>query len=377
MTEEVSHRLSVAPMMAVTDRHFRCLFRHLSRRSKLYTEMLVDQTLLHQRDHLWHYLGHGPGEEPLAVQLGGNDPDSLAEAAEMCEQWNFTEINLNCGCPSPKVSGRCFGARLMLDPERVRQIMSCMIRKVSRTPVTVKCRIGVDNNNSYEDLVTFVQAVQSAGVDHIIVHARTCMLNGLSPSANRTIPPLQYDVVHRLAAEFPELTVVINGGITSVGDVNDHLLGRREGGYRGVGGVMVGRAAYNNPWAFRHADSVIFGSQDQGLTRREIVHSYLDCFDTFMEEFVNHRKQLPDGMGKERLSTGLMLKPITFLSSGFKGSRRFRQELNDLVQKTPRLNPDADELRDMVQEALKQLPNTILDEPVGDPPEDPWTGLGT
>ncbi|CAM9122521.1 unnamed protein product [Discosporangium mesarthrocarpum] len=154
----------------------------------------------------------------------------------------------------------------MLDPENVRKITSGMIRRVTRTPVTVKCRIGVDDNDSYEELVKFVVAVRSAGVDHVIVHARKCWLKGLSPAANRTIPPLQYGVVHRLSSEFPELEIVLNGGVTTLGEATDHLLRRGEwGGYGGrVCGVMVGRAAYHNPWEFRHTDSVIFGTPDPG-----------------------------------------------------------------------------------------------------------------
>ncbi|CAN0275944.1 unnamed protein product [Ectocarpus sp. 6 AP-2014] len=368
MDHSNAHRFSVAPMMAVTDRYFRYLFRQLSRRSKLYTEMYVDKTLLHQQDNLHNFLSHRAAEGPLAVQLGGNDPDTLAEAAEMCEQWAFSEINLNCGCPSSKVSDRCFGARLMLDPERVREITYGMIRKVTRTPVTVKCRIGVDDKDSYDELTTFVRAVKAAGVDHVVVHARKCLLKGLSTSANRTIPPLRYDVVHRLAQEFPELEIVLNGGIDSLGAVNEHIAGTGEwGGYGGgVAGVMVGRAAYFDPWTFRHTDSAVFGSSDPGFTRREIMER---CVDRFTEMMQEGRREGPECNRTRHLCLGTVTKPLGYLSSGARGSRTFRQELSRAVQAQSKIDPDTDDFRDAVDRAMALLPEGVLDEPVGDTPE--------
>eukprot|EP00752_Nemacystus_decipiens_P004911 g4470.t1 len=362
-----SHRLSVAPMMAVTDRYFRYLFRQLSRRSKLYTEMYVDQTLLHQQGNLHNFLSNRAEDGPVAVQLGGNNPDTLAEVAEMCEQWEFSEINLNCGCPSSKVSDRCFGARLMLDPERVREIMHGMIRKVTRTPVTVKCRIGVDDNDSYDELTSFVRAVKAAGVDHVIVHARKCLLNGLSTSANRTVPPLRYDVVHRLALEFPELEIVLNGGINNLAAVNDHIRGTGEwGGYGGgVAGVMVGRAAYFDPWTFRHTDSEVFGSTDPGLTRREIMEN---CVDRFTEIMQDGRRHGPESNRTRHLCLGTVTKPLGYLSSGMKGSRKFRQELGRSVQAQSKIDPDTDDFREAVERAMALVPEGVLDEPVGDAP---------
>eukprot|EP00904_Undaria_pinnatifida_P001146 jgi/Undpi1/11031/HiC_scaffold_30.g13331.m1 len=364
-----AHRVSVAPMMAVTDRYFRYLFRQLSRRSKLYTEMYVDKTLLYQKDNLWNFLGHRAADGPLAVQLGGNDPETLAEVAEMCETWDFDEINLNCGCPSTKVADRCFGARLMLDPERVREITYGMIRKVARTPVTVKCRIGVDDQDSYEELTGFVRAVKAAGVDHVIVHARKCLLNGLSTTANRTVPPLRYDVVHRLALEFPELEIVLNGGVENLREVNDHLLGRGEwGGYGGgVAGVMVGRASYFDPWTFRHTDSAVYGSTDPGFTRREIMER---CVDTFTEYVREGRLEGPERNRTRHHCLGTLVKPLGYLSSGARGSRKFRQNLGRAVQAQSKIDPDTDALRDIVEEAMAEMPDEALDEPVGNPPED-------
>lgn len=221
-------RLSVAPMMDVSDRHFRFLMRLLTRKTKLYTEMKVDQTLLYNQHPagLEYFLGHAPYERPLAVQLGGNDPSLLGQAAKLCEEYGgFDEINLNCGCPSPKVAkDRGFGARLMLEPGHVREILAEMTRQVCRTEVTVKCRIGADDRDSYPELCEFVHDCRASGVRHFIVHARKCMLDGLSTSQNRSVPPLYYPVVHRLAHEFPELRFTINGGIRTLEAANTHLL---------------------------------------------------------------------------------------------------------------------------------------------------------
>jgi len=275
-----ARRFSIAPMMEVTDRHFRWMTRQLSKRCLLYTEMVVDQTLLHNMEPFAareFFLGHSEVERPLAVQLGGNDPASLGLAAKACEEFGgYSEINLNCGCPSPKVSERCFGARLMLDPERVRRIVSEMGRMVTHTEVTVKCRIGADERDSYPELCEFVAAVKAGGVRRMTIHARKCHLDGMSASANRNIPPLHYEgnhdapavesehccppglvpipklgllrpatakcaraqffsgllksraifppaVVHQLARDFPDMTFDLNGGVLTVPDALAHL----------------------------------------------------------------------------------------------------------------------------------------------------------
>jgi tRNA dihydrouridine synthase A len=221
-----SNRLSIAPMMEVTDRHFRYMMRLLSRRCKLYTEMIVDETLLHNLEPraLEFYLGHSAIEGPLAVQLGGNDPEKLGRAAGVCEAYGgYEEINLNCGCPSPKVSKRCFGARLMLDPERVRRLVDSMTRHAPQSEVTVKCRIGADDRETYEELKGFVDACRAGGARRLIVHARKCLLSGLSASANRNIPPLYYEVVHQLARDFPDMAFSLNGGVMDLQEALSHL----------------------------------------------------------------------------------------------------------------------------------------------------------
>jgi tRNA-dihydrouridine synthase A len=174
--------------------------------------------------NLDYFIGHSHCEDPLAIQLGGSNPETVGEAAYVAEAWgNYCEINLNVGCPSPRVSRKCFGARLMLDPERVRQITHEMIRKVSRTEVTVKCRIGADDRDSYGDLCQFIEAVRSAGVRRFVLHARKCILDGLSASQNRSVPPLKYEVVHRLKRDFPELSIAINGGIDTFDAVRNNV----------------------------------------------------------------------------------------------------------------------------------------------------------
>jgi len=342
--------VSVAPMMDVTDRHFRYMMRLLTRKSKLYTEMIVDQTLIHQQARLDYFLGFNPMESPLVVQLGGNNPDSLAESAGMCEEFGgYSEINLNCGCPSPRVSQRCFGAALMLEPELVRQITSQMVRRATSTPVTVKCRIGADHKDSYEDLVNFIATVKQSGVNKFIVHARKCHLSGLSAAKNRTIPPLKYDVVHKLAKDFPDLSFGINGGITTYEQVRDHL-----GILPNLNEVMVGRAAWHNPWMFRNVDSQFYNSKDPGYSRREVIEEHLKYCRSLEEIYGNPR--LP-GADKWGWSPFVMVRPLMYLFGGVKGSRSLKRTLSEIWQST---NGDVD-IEDLITDALIHISDDILD----------------
>ena len=224
-------------MMGCTDRHCRYFHRLLAPRARLYTEMIPAAALVH-RDGTAR-LAHHPAEHPLAIQLGGSDPDLLAAAAERAAGAGFDEINLNCGCPSPRVQRGAFGAVLMLEPGRVAAMVRAMAR-ASGLAVTVKCRIGVDEHDDFAVLARFAEAVAGAGCRTLIVHARKAWLEGLSPKANRTVPPLDHERVYRLKETFPELRVVTNGGIASVEEATRHL------GH--VDGVMIGRAAYERPW---------------------------------------------------------------------------------------------------------------------------------
>jgi tRNA-dihydrouridine synthase A len=241
--------LSVAPMMDWTDRHCRVFHRVLSRRALLYTEMVTAAAVIHgPRDRL---LGFDPVEHPLALQLGGSDPAELAQAVRLAAPYGYDEINLNCGCPSDRVQSGCFGAVLMKSPDLVAEILRAMIAE-SPVEVTVKCRIGVDDQDPAEALPRFLQAVAGAGVRRVIVHARKAWLQGLSPRENREVPPLDHALVHRMRAAFPELSFTMNGGIVSLDAVRAQLAA-------GIDGVMVGRAAYHDPCAILGAADTLWG----------------------------------------------------------------------------------------------------------------------
>ncbi|MFC3087023.1 tRNA dihydrouridine(20/20a) synthase DusA [Tabrizicola soli] len=237
MQENQSYRLSVAPMMDWTDRHCRVFHRLMTRRAMLYTEMVTAPAIVHgPRPRLLDYSGI---EHPVALQLGGSDPAELAEATRIADAWAYDEINLNCGCPSDRVQSGCFGAVLMERPALVADCLRAMQAETD-APVTVKCRIGVDQQDPETVLPAFIETLAGAGVRHIIVHARKAWLQGLSPRENREIPPLEHDLVVRMKRRFPELTICINGGITSLEQAQDLLA-------QGLDGVMIGRAAYHDP----------------------------------------------------------------------------------------------------------------------------------
>ncbi|TGN67325.1 tRNA dihydrouridine(20/20a) synthase DusA [Paracoccus liaowanqingii] len=239
MTDPITRaaRLSVAPMMDWTDRNCRRIHRLMSRRALLYTEMVTAPAILHgDRARL---LDHDAAEQPLALQLGGSDPAELREATRIAADWGYAEINLNCGCPSDRVQSGAFGAVLMTMPERVADCVAAM-QAVSPVEVTVKCRIGVDDQDPETALPAFLTAMQGAGIRRLTIHARKAWLKGLSPRENREIPPLDHPLVGRMKAQFPDLHLSINGGITSLDQVRNHL--------RVMDGVMVGRAAYHDPW---------------------------------------------------------------------------------------------------------------------------------
>ena len=265
-------RLSVAPMMDWTDRHCRYLHRLMSRHTLLYTEMVTAPAVIHgDRDRL---LGFDPAEQPVALQLGGSDPDELAQAARIGADYGYREINLNCGCPSDRVQSGRFGAILMEASGLVADCVSAMKAAVD-VPVTVKCRIGVDDQDPQEVLPDFLARVSAAGVDHFAIHARKAWLQGLSPKENRDIPPLDYDIVLQMKGLFPHLRIAINGGIASL-DAADALLAQ------GLDSVMIGRAAYHTPSdILLQADARIFGD-DQTRTAEEVVHLMLPYIDAHL-----------------------------------------------------------------------------------------------
>ena len=256
---DLDYRFSVAPMMDWTDRHCRVFHRRITRRARLYTEMLTTGAILHgDRKRL---LGFDASEHPVALQLGGSDPHDLATAAKIGEDFGYDEINLNVGCPSDRVKDGRFGACLMAEPELVAACVDAMKRAVA-VPVTVKCRIGIDDQDPEVALDALARAVVASGCDALIVHARKAWLNGLSPKENRDIPPLDYDRVYRLKATLPDVPVIINGGIASLGEAKHHLAH--------VDGVMLGRAAYQEPWRLLNVDPEVFGEAAPHTTMKDV-----------------------------------------------------------------------------------------------------------
>ena len=257
-------RFSVAPMMDWTDRHDRFFLRLMSRRARLYTEMVTANAIrFGERSKL---LDFNAEEHPLALQLGGSEPDALAEAAKIGVDWGYDEINLNVGCPSDRVQSGSFGACLMQEPDRVADCVAAM-RAAVNVPVTVKSRIGVDDQDPHEALFTLVEKCKNAGVMHFIVHARKAWLEGLSPKENRDIPPLDYDLVYQLKVAHPELLISINGGIETLAESITHL--------EQVDGVMLGRAPYKNPYLLAEVDGRLFGDAKAVPSRGEVAEQLI------------------------------------------------------------------------------------------------------
>ncbi|MGH8457354.1 MAG: tRNA dihydrouridine(20/20a) synthase DusA [Stenotrophobium sp.] len=251
-------------MMDWTDRHCRYFLRLLSRHARLYTEMITTGAIINgERQRILRF---DRSEHPVALQLGGCDPDALARCAEIGEQFGYDEINLNCGCPSDRVIDGRFGACLMRKPDLVAECVAIM-SKVTSLPVTVKNRIGIDNTEEYRFLRHFVETVAEAGCETFIIHARKAWLTGLSPKENREIPPLRYEVVYRLKQDFPQLNIVINGGIKTLDECSEHL--------RHVDGVMLGREPYENPWMMSQVDEQLFGARASTLTRMDALRRFM------------------------------------------------------------------------------------------------------
>ncbi|MGQ0501299.1 MAG: tRNA dihydrouridine(20/20a) synthase DusA [Panacagrimonas sp.] len=297
-------RLSVAPMMAWTDRFCRNFHRQFSADARLYTEMLTTGALLNGDAN--RHLRFDPIEHPVALQLGGSDPSALARCAEMGEKFGYDEINLNCGCPSDRVQTGCFGAVLMKDAELVARCVVAM-RSATSKPVTVKHRIGVDDLEGYDFLRGFVETLAEAGCGTFVVHARKAWLSGLSPQENREIPPLDYPMVYRLKQDYPEVRIIINGGIKTVADSQRHL--------RHVDGVMIGREIYDNPFLLAELQAVLFDGEEEPLLDRT----------AFLERFI------PFVQAELRAGTPLvrMARHILGLYRGQPGGKAFRRVLSE------------------------------------------------
>ena len=290
-----AHLIAIAPMMDWTDRHYRVLMRCLTQRTLLYTEMVHANAMIHGQIETNQPIY--AEESPVALQLGGCEPDLLSRAARLGEALGFDEINLNVGCPSPRVQSGSFGACLMKEPPLVAACVTAMQSAVT-IPVTVKCRIGVDDVDRYDDLVNFIETVSRTGCDHFIIHARKALLKGLSPKENRTVPPLHYDRVYQLKQDFPKLAITINGGVTDHAAIESHLTQ--------VDGVMLGRVAYHQPYLLAEVDQRYYGSSDPISSREQMIRDYYPYIEAQLSKGVNlyamtrHMLHLYHGQPKAR-----------------------------------------------------------------------------
>lgn len=299
--------ISVAPMMDCTDRHDRYFLRLISPHALLYTEMLTTGALIH--GDYKKFLSFNELEHPVALQLGGSESDKLVQCALMGQDFGYDEINLNVGCPSDRVKSGQFGACLMLSPDRVADCIASMKSAVS-IPVTVKCRIGVDNQDSYQELCHFIEKIAHAGCETVIIHARKAWLNGLSPKENREVPPLRYEVVYQIKQDFPKLSIVINGGIKTLADIETHIAH--------VDGVMIGREAYSNPYLLAAIENKYF-SVGEDVNHREQV----------IEKFIPYVEQ----QLKNNIKLSSMTRHILGLFMGQKGARIWRRTLSENAHK--------------------------------------------
>jgi tRNA-dihydrouridine synthase A len=297
------HAFCVAPMMDWTDRHCRYFHRLISQYAFLYTEMVTTGALIHGDKH--RFLQFNPIENPIAFQLGGSHPQDLAVCARMIEDYGYEEVNLNVGCPSDRVQKGRFGACLMAEPDLVAECVAAMGQAVS-IPVTVKSRIGIDQQDSYEELAYFISTVASAGCRTFIVHARKAWLSGLSPKQNREVPPLRYDIVYQIKNDFPQLEIILNGGIKSL-ELTENILKR-------VDGVMVGREAYQNPYLLADVDNRIFGESSDPLSREKIISLLIPYI----------REQLKTGVRLNNIS-----RHILGLFNGASGAKSWRRHLSE------------------------------------------------
>ena len=294
-------------MMQCTDIHDRYLMRLITKKSFLYTEMVATGAIIH--GSATHQLDFNKSiESPVALQLGGSNPDELAKCSEIAESMGYDEINLNLGCPSERVQKGSFGACLMIEPKLVQRCLNAMKQSVS-IPVTAKCRTGIDKIEDYDFLQSFVEVIANQNISTIIIHARNAILKGLSPRQNRTIPPLKYDYVYRIKEDFPELEIIINGGIDSLTEAKDHL--------QNVDGVMLGRAPYDNPMMLEDVDSEIYGEPKKQILRLDILREYL----TYLEE-----------LDDPKIRLNQVLKHIYGLNKGLKNARKYRYEINQIMK---------------------------------------------
>jgi|TARA_B100001093_G_scaffold65242_2_gene55165 tRNA-dihydrouridine synthase A len=306
MTKDSIHKFCVAPMMQYTDMHDRYLLRLISKKVFLYTEMIATGSLIYGK--CFNQLDFNNEEHPVGVQLGGSDINDLIECSKKSEQYGYDEINLNVGCPSDRVQKGKFGACLMLEPKLVRDCLGNMMSAVE-VPVSIKCRLGVDDNESYEFIHNFITIVKESGVKIFIIHARNGILKGLSPRQNRNIPPLKYDYVYKLKEDFPNLEIIINGGIKNLNECHDHL--------SRVDGVMLGRSAYENPFMLKNVESELYGLEPIDISKKDVLNQYLEYVE----------RKLGEGH-----DLGRMMKHLFGLSRGDKYAKTFRVKILEVIK---------------------------------------------
>ncbi len=306
----IDRRLSVAPMLDWTDRHCRFFHRLISSQVLLYTEMITTGAIMNgDSDKL---LGFSPEEQPVAIQLGGSDIKDLAHCAKIAEDLGYSEVNLNVGCPSDRVQKGRFGACLMKEPALVADCFDAM-QQVVQIPVTIKSRIGVDDDDSFESFERFINTVKDAGCQTFVVHARKALLKGLSPKQNRSVPPLKYEYAHQIKQLYPALNIILNGGVDTAESAVQQL--------ELVDGVMVGRAFWNAPWLIREMDQAM-GLSEQGLSRDEVLSAYIDYCQSMIQQ---------------GLSLHWLIRPILGLYHGFPGNKKWKSHL---VTEAPRRKDD-------------------------------------
>ena len=319
--EAFDRQFCVAPMMQYTDMHDRYLLRLISKRVFLYTEMIATGSLIFGK--CFNQLEFNTEEHPVGVQLGGSNISDLIECSKKCEQFGYDEINLNVGCPSDRVQKGKFGACLMLEPDLVAECLAAMKNSVN-IPVSIKCRLGVDNHEEYEFLYNFVSIVKQSGVKVFIIHARNGILKGLSPRQNRNIPPLKYDYVYRLKKDFPDLEIIINGGIKNLDDSQMHL--------EKVDGVMIGRAAYDNPFMLKDIEPRFYNVDSSTNSKKEVLNQYLEYVE----------RQIHNGHNLSR-----MMKHLFGLSRGDKYAKSFRLKILEIIKEN-NLKNHKNELKELL-----------------------------
>lgn len=303
MMKEINRTFCIAPMMDWSDRHCRAFWRVLTKDALLYTEMVTTGALIHS--DAARFLAYNEQEHPLALQLGGSDPQDLARSARLAEQWGYDEVNLNCGCPSDRVQNGQFGACLMTKADLVSDCVKAM-QDACELPVTVKHRIGIDDMQHYEQMVEFVEPIAATGCNTFIVHARKAWLQGLSPKENREIPPLEYPWVYRLKEDFPQLTIIINGGIENLESGATHL--------QYVDGIMMGRAAYHQPSLLAEVDQTFFGRTEPIKSAEQAVIDFLPYIES----------QLSQGVALNHISRHLL-----GIFQGVPGAKKFRRHISE------------------------------------------------